>query len=115
MSVADDLPRLCPASSETHAINDVIEAPLEQRQHIVAGDALHHGGLFEVVPKLSFKNAVDTPCLLLLAKLQPVSHGLLHFLVLAMLPGNEVALFDSALLGIAALAFEEQLHSFAPA
>src|SRR5262249_43671071 len=82
---------------------------------VVARDALHHRGLLVVVAELGLEHAVDAPHLLLLAKLQPVADGLLHLLVLAVLSGNEVALFDSALLGVAALALQKQLHPFSAA
>src|SRR5260370_19543239 len=113
--VADDLPRLRAAGPQAHPVDDIIETALEQSQHVIAGDAFHHGGLFVVIAELGLEDTVDAARFLLLAKLQSVSHGLLHLLVLAMLPRDEVALLDSALLGVTALALQEQFHPFAPA
>ena len=47
-------------------------------------------------------------------KLQAVADDLL-LAVFAMLPGDEVALFDGALLAVAALAFQKKFHALAPA
>jgi hypothetical protein len=65
------------------------------------------GGFFEGVAELGFEDAVDAADLLLLAKLQAVADDLLYFAILAVLSGNKVALFDGALLGMAAFALQE--------
>ena len=52
--------------------------------------------------------------LLLLAKLEAVADDF-RLAIFAVLAGSEVALFDRALLGVAALPFQEQLHALAPA
>jgi hypothetical protein len=75
---------------------------------------LDRSGLLEVVAELAFQHAVDAAGLLLFAQLQAVADDL-RLAILAMLPGNEVALFDGALLGVAALAFQKQFHALAPA
>ena len=73
---------------------------------VLAGDALLQRGLFEGVAELPFEHAVDAADLLLFAKLQAVADDL-RLAILAMLSGNEIALFDGALFAVAALAFEE--------
>ncbi len=81
---------------------------------VLAGNALLVRGLFEPIAKLRFKQPVDAAQLLLFAELETVAHQL-RLAILTMLSGNEVALFDSALLAVTALAFEKQLHALAPA
>ena len=81
---------------------------------VLAGDALWMRGLFEGVAELGFQHAVDAAHLLLFAQLQAVADHL-RLAVLAMLSGDEVALFDGALFAVAALAFEKQFHALAPA
>ena len=112
--MAHDLARLWAAGAEAHAVDDAIEAAFEVGQHDVAGDALGKGGLFEVVAELGLQQAVDAARLLLFAQLQAVADEL-GFAIFAVLPGNEVALFDGALFAVAALAFQEQFHALAPA
>ena len=73
---------------------------------VLAGDAFHGRGFFEGAAELAFENAVHAARLLLLAQLQAVADDLLCA-VLAMLAGDEIALFDGALLAVAALAFEK--------
>ena len=112
--MAHDLARLRAAGAEAHAVDDVVQPALEQRQHVFAGDALLLRGLFEIVAELRFEHAVDAARLLLFAKLQAVADESSPS-IFAVLPGNEVALFDGALLGVAALALQEQFHALAPA
>src|SRR5262249_36536943 len=54
-----------------------------------------------------------TAHLLFFAKLQTIAHQL-RFTVFAMLPWDEVTLFDGALLTVTALALQKQLHALAP-
>ena len=88
--------------------------PFEQLQQRHAGDAARPLGGLEVAAELILEHAVDALHLLLLAQLQAVAREL-RLPGLAVLPGREVALLDRALLGIAALPFEEQLHRLAAA
>src|SRR6185503_858154 len=66
------------------------------------------------VAELGFQHSVDTPHLLLFTELQAVAVEL-GFAILPMLPWNEVALLDGALLGMAALALQVEFHALAPA
>src|SRR4029450_1005395 len=70
--------------------------------------------LLEVAAELILQHAVDALHLLLLAQLDGVAD---HFRLAgaAALPRRPVALLDGALLGIAALALEKQLHPLAAA
>ena len=96
------------------AIHDVVETPLEQLQERHAGDAARAFRGLEVAAELVLEHAVDALDLLLLAKLKTVA-GELGLTRLAVLPRREVALLDRALLGIAPLSFQEELHRFAAA
>src|SRR6185369_12176924 len=83
-----------------------------QQRH--AGDASRPLGRLEVPPELVLEHAVNALHLLLLAKLQAVSRKL-RLPRLAVLSRREVPLLDRALLRVAALSLEEQLHRLAAA
>src|SRR6185312_1619709 len=53
--VTNQLARLRPRGSEAHPKHRVIQAPFEQREHVLAGDALHAAGLLEQVAELVFQ------------------------------------------------------------
>ena len=74
----------------------------------------HAAGLLEQIAELAFEQLIVAAGLLLFAELQAVADDL-RFAILAVLAGSEIALFDGALFGVAALAFQEQLHALAPA
>src|SRR4029079_2915159 len=78
------------------------------------GDAAGPVRHLEVAAELVLEHPVDALDLLLLAQLQPVADHL-RLAQLAVLAGGQVALLDRALLGIAALSLEKELHAFAPA
>ena len=67
-------------------------------------------GSFEIAAELILEHAVDAFHLLLFAQLQAVAREL-RLPCLAVLTGREIALLDCALLRVASLAFEEQLHA----
>jgi hypothetical protein len=71
-------------------------------------------GLFEPAAELTFQDAVDAAHFLFFAELQAVADDL-RFAVLTVLSGDEVALFDGALLAVTTLALEVELHALAPA
>ena len=112
--MADDLAGLGAAGAEAHAVDHAIEAPLEQTQQVLASDAFHVGGFFEVIAELGFEQPVNALGFLFFAKLQAVADDF-RFAILAMLSGNEVTLFDCALLAVTALTFQKQFHALAPA
>ena len=60
----------------------------------------------KAVAELGLEQAVDALRLLLFAKLETVAYDF-SFAILAMLPRYEVALFNGALLAVAALAFQK--------
>src|SRR5882672_623783 len=95
---------------ESHAEGHVVQPPLQHEKQVLTRDALLAFGLLEIVPELPLQNAVDTPCLLLHAKLETVAR-FLGAAVLSVLPGRVAAAFERALLGEAARAFEEELLS----
>ena len=113
--MANQLARLGARGGHAHAVDGVVEAALQQLQQRLAGDAAAGAlGLFEVAAELIFQHAVDALDLLLLAQLHAVADhlGLAQPAVLAR---GHVALLDRALLGVAALTLEEQLHALAAA
>ena len=73
---------------------------------LLAGDALGAEGVLEQIAELAFQQAVVAARFLLFAQLQTVADHL-RLAILAVLAGSEVALFDGALLGVAALAFQK--------
>src|SRR6185436_3556840 len=80
----------------------------------LAGDAARPIRHLEVAAELVLEHPVDALDLLLLAELQPVAHQL-RLAQLAVLAQRQVALLDGALLRVAALSLEEEVHPFAPA
>src|SRR5690606_7316692 len=70
--------------------------------------------LLEVAAELILQHAVDALDLLLLPQLDAVADDLRPARA-AVLSGRHVALLDGALLGVAALALQEQLHALAAA
>ena len=115
VAVTYDLARLGTAGSEPHAVDDAIETALHGGEQVFAGDAFGVSGFFERITELRFDEPVNALGFLLFTKLETVAYKLLHFLRLAVLTRNVVALFDGALFGIAAFAFQEQFHALAPA
>src|ERR1035437_2179282 len=114
VSVADHLAGLGAAGAEPHAEDDAVQAALQVLHQVLAGDALLQRRLLEGDAELAFEHAVHAADFLFLAKLQAVADNLLGA-GFAVLPGNEIALFDGALLAVAALAFEVEFHALAPA
>src|SRR5205807_8007312 len=109
VTVADELSRLRARGRQPEAVDDVVEPSLQQLQQRLAGDAPRPLGRLEVAPELILQHAVDALDLLLLAQLQAVA-GQLRFPRLAVLAGREVAFLNRALLRVAPLPFQEQLH-----
>ena len=68
--VRDQLARFGARRAEAHAVDDVVEARLEQRQQVRAGVALAALGFGEVAAELALEHAVHALDLLLLAQLQ---------------------------------------------
>src|SRR5438067_5756476 len=114
MAVANYLSRLGAAGAETHPVDHAVQPALQVLHHVVAGDALLVRSLFKPAAELTFQHAVDAAHFLLFAKLQAVAHDL-RLARLPVLSGNEVALFDSAFLAMAALAFQIKFHALTPA
>src|SRR5687767_7184957 len=114
VAMANQLARLRPRRGEAHAIDRVVETALEQLQQRFTGDAAGTLRLLEVAAELILQHAVDALDLLLLAQLHAVADHL-RLAQASMLAGRHVALLDRALLGVATLALEEQLHALATA
>src|ERR1035438_6203424 len=114
VAVAHHLAGLGAAGAESHAEDDAVQAALQILHQVLAGDALLQRCLLEGDAELAFQHAVHAAHFLFLAKLQAVAYNLLGA-VLTMLPRNEVALFDGALLAVAALALEVEFHALSPA
>src|SRR5829696_9450088 len=113
VAVADELARLAPGAGEAEADEDVVEAPLEQGQQVLARDAGLTAGLLVVVAELLLQDAVVATGLLLLAQLHPVLALLLA--AAAVVARRVRAALDAALVRQAALALEEELLPLAAA
>ena len=109
--VQHELPRLRPRSRQSHAINHVVEPPLEHDHQVRAGGALHAHRLLEVRAELPLEQAVGALHLLLFAQLHAVAHHL-RAARLAVLSWNEIALLDRALFRKTPEAFQEKLLPF---
>ena len=73
VAVADNLPRLRAAGGQAPAVDDIVQPALQDVEQVFAGDALYAGGLIKYIAELGFRQAIVTPCFLLLAKLQAVA------------------------------------------
>src|SRR5262245_46154526 len=111
--MTNQLPGLAPRSREAKPDEDVVEARLEQPQEVLAGDAVLARSLLVVGAELFLQHLVVAARLLLLAQLQAVL-GLAQTAA-AMLAGRVGTPLDTALVGEAALALEEELLALAPA
>jgi hypothetical protein len=114
VAVAHQLAAFGVIADEPGAVHDVVETALEQLDQIVAGDALHARGFVVVAAKLALGDSVDSFYFLLLAQLLAVVRALAAA-SLAVLTGRVRAALVATLVRVAALAFEKQLHIFAPA
>src|SRR5262249_32093235 len=112
VAMADQLTGLRPRGRQSQPIDDVVEPPFEELEQRHAGNAARALGGLEVAAELILDHSVNALHLLLLAQLQAVA-GELRLPRLAGLPGREIALFDGALLRIAPLPLQEQLHRLA--
>src|SRR6266496_3360952 len=113
VAVADQLAGLVARAAEPGAVDDVVEARLQELEQHLAGDALAPRGLLVVAVELLLEHPVDAPRLLLLAELQQV----LGFLgpATAVLAGRVGAALDRALGALALGALEEELGLLPPA
>ena len=112
-SVPDDLARLRAREREAQAVDDVVEPALEEAEHLLARAALAARGVEVVLAELALEDAVDATHLLLLAKADRVLAEL--DARLAVLPRRVRSAGVGALLGVAALPLQEELHAFAAA
>ena len=113
VAVAHDLARFGAREREAEAVDDVVEAALEEAEHLLAGAALAARRV-EVVPaELLLEHAVDAADLLLLAEADRVLGELdARVAVLARRLGTARV---RALVRVTALSLEEELHAFAAA
>src|SRR5207245_11062750 len=111
--VVHDLPALAARGGEAQAMDDVVQAELEELLEVLAGHPLLALGPVEVLPELALEHAVDALGLLLLAQLHAEGGELAA--IQAVLAGRIVAPLDRALVGEAAGAFQEQLPALAAA
>jgi hypothetical protein len=59
-------------AGETHSLDHIVNASLQELQEVVARDPLHPLGLLKIAAELALQNTVDTPYLLLLPQLQTI-------------------------------------------
>src|SRR5579884_2869018 len=116
--VPDELPRLLARVGEAEAVDDVVEAALENLQQVVARHATPPHGLGEVLVELRLHHAVEAADLLLLPQLQAVlgrpAGAPLPVLARRKILGG-LALGDRALWPVAARPLQIELHALAPA
>src|SRR5262249_42922113 len=105
--------RLGARGREAEAMDHVVEAPLEQAQHLLARPPLAPVRFLEVAAELPLEHAVDATHLLLLAE----AHRVLGELdsPLPVLTGRVRPARVGALLGVAALTLQVELHALAAA
>ena len=99
-------------------IGDLLwHVPPEKRQEVLARDALHAGGLLEIVAELAFEDEVDALDLLLLAELLAVADQRLAAAQgVAVLSGRlRAALLNRARRLETAVALQKQFRTFAAA
>ncbi len=111
--VADDLPSFGAGEREPEAVDDVIEPALEEPEHLLARSALAAGCVEVIGAELLLENAVNAPNLLLFTEAHCVL-GELHACE-AVLTRRLRAACVAALVGVATLALQEELHPFPPA
>ena len=107
VAVRHELARLGAAHRKAETVDDVVQTGLEDREQVLARDALtllRHG---EVAAELLLEHAVIAADLLLLAQLGAVLRGLAA--ALAVLTGGVASALERALLGVASVALEEEL------
>src|SRR5450759_1686343 len=100
-------------SGEPETVDHVVQPALEQAKEVLARDALLAGRDLIVVAELLLEQTVRALRLLLLAKLDPVLR-----VTRALAAGHarrEGTTLDTALVGVAAVALQEELDSFAAA
>src|SRR5205823_8000703 len=108
--VPDQLARRGAGSRQAQTVDHIVQPPLKHREQGRARNALHGRSLFVIGAELVLENTVETPRLLLLPKLQAVTHQL-GPTSLAVLARSKVAALDGALVRQAALALQKELHS----
>src|SRR3989475_245458 len=111
--VTHELPGLGARGGEAEPVDDVVEPALEELEQRLAGHAARPVGEREVAAELRLEHAVDAPQLLLLAQLDRVLAE--PRARLAVLARRIVAPLGGALVGVAALALQEELQPVAPA
>src|SRR4051812_16771865 len=113
VSMQDQLASLPPRSCEAEPHQDVVEPALQHAQQVLTRHARLAARLVVVVAELLLEHAVVATRLLLLPELQPVL-GLLRAAAAVLTRGVRAPL-DTALVGEAALALQEQLPALAAA
>ncbi len=99
MSMVHQLPGLRARGGKPCAVDDVVQAALENTEKVVAGDALLTGGLLVVAAELAFQDAVHRAQLLLLTQLDQIVA--LPHPGTSVLTGGIGTLVDRAALGLA--------------
>src|SRR5688500_5031089 len=114
VAMAHELARLRAGGGEAEPVDHIVHPPFEELQQRLARDAARAIGDLEVAPELVLEHPVDTLDLLLFTQLETVADEL-RLPQLAVLSGRQIALLDRALLRVAALSLEKQLHAFTTA
>lgn len=114
--MADQLTCLLPGTTESQAIDDVVQTPLKVLEQHFTGNALLAGGVLKISPELPLQHSVHPLYLLLFAKLLSISDDLPPSEEApSMFSGCVVSLFNRTLLRKTAGPFQEQFHPFSSA
>jgi len=113
VAVPDQLASLGARRRETGAVDGVVQAALEEAEHLLARAALPARRVLVVAVELALEDAVHATNLLLLAQANRVLAEL--DAALTVLAGRVRAARDRAFLGVAALTLEVELPAFTAA
>src|SRR5512138_2393829 len=111
MPMPHQLPSFCMVGRKSQSVYDVVQPSFEQLQQILAGNALHARGLLVVAAELPLRQAVHALQLLLFAQLRPIVRKF-SAPSLSVLTRGIGTTFVTALVGVAAIALEEELRVF---
>jgi hypothetical protein len=105
MAMSYQLPGFSPGGCKTEPVNNIIQAPLQEKEEVFTGNAFHPIGLLKGRAKLFLQDPVNPSYLLLFTELHPVIGHLGPSL--SMLAGGIVSSLDGAFVGITTFPLEK--------